>query len=224
VENTGQFSPIRGRGTQVLFIHVCGSTELGLCISDSDIDLVSIINVDRNTFFTAFSEYLRDKPKISYIHIVRATVPLLKIVIEEVDVDLLCVQWPSPKIPTRADFLDLNIFRGLDEPSITSLQGLTTCCHVLDAIPDITVFRTVLHVIRLFCQSRCIYSSALGFWNGVTCALLVSKICINNPDNDAIENLKEFFATYAQWSWFKPIEWQPRDDGSAFDIWKPNTI
>ena len=65
------------------------------------------------------------------------------------------------------------------------IQVANTACYMLFHLP--------------YFVAHGVYSNSVGFWSGVTCALLVAKVCKTNPHNDAVQNLKEFFAQFAHW-------------------------
>jgi len=45
-----------------------------------------------------------------------------------------------------------------------------------------------------------IYSNGLGFWGGITCALLVAKVFRDHPgETDAVKLVKLFFSTFSHW-------------------------
>ena len=46
---------------------------------------------------------------------------------------------------------------------------------------------------------RGITSNALGYLNGISCALLVAQICNRVRVQDALQILMEFFSRYAEW-------------------------
>ena len=138
-------------GKMMLF----GSTSLGLCLTMSDIDLVCMVYMTRMAFFESFSEYLKTQPRITYVNVVEAAVPLVRVVMDDFEVDVLHVLWPDNTTPSESDFMSSEILPRLDNEAISSIHGLRLTTFLQSVIPDMEVFRTALHAFRLW--TACMY-------------------------------------------------------------------
>lgn len=97
--------------------------------------------------------------------------------------------------------------RGLDEPSIRSLNGVRVVQIMLTLIPSekINDFRIVLRTVKEWATVHGIYSNVLGFLGGVNWAIMVVKIVQMYPNETAAQLLHKFFITFSRWRWPKPV-------------------
>lgn len=84
-------------------------------------------------------------------------------------------------------------------------------------VPEKDTFKLTLRCIKLWAKSRGIYSNVLGYLGGVTWAMLVARICIDNPNMPAFRLLATFFEFYSTYSWGpgNPIVLCPLQDRDA---------
>ena len=68
-------------------------------------------------------------------------------------------------------------------------------------VPEKDTFKLTLRCIKLWAKSRGIYSNVLGYLGGVTWAMLVARICIDNPNMPAFRLLATFFEFYSTYNW-----------------------
>ena len=114
--------------------------------------------------------------------------------------DLLFARISSQRVGEDFESLDdNNIFRGLDKKSIISLKGRRDTDAIDSLVPQKDTFRLTLRCIKLWAKKRGIYSNVLGYFGGVTWALLVARICIDNPGQPAHKLLTRFFRYYADY-------------------------
>lgn len=52
---------------------------------------------------------------------------------------------------------------------------------------------------------RGIYSNSLGYLGGISYAILVAKICQDNPNLDFCDLVAKFFEVYANQKWQDPV-------------------
>ena len=96
---------------------------------------------------------------------------------------------------------DDNLFRGPDLPSIRSLKGRRDTDMIDKLIPEKHTFRLALRCIKLWAKNRGVYSNKLGYIGGVTWAMLVARICIDNPNTPVYKLLERFFEFYSTYDW-----------------------
>ena len=65
----------------------------------------------------------------------------------------------------------------MDEKSIKSLNGCRVAEYFLQQMPNLTVFKKTLRIIKLWARNRGIYSTVFGFLGGIGWNILVAKIC-----------------------------------------------
>ena len=68
-------------------------------------------------------------------------------------------------------------------------------------VPEKNTFKLALRCIKLWAKNRGIYSNVLGYLGGVTWAMLVARICIDNPNMPVCKLLHQFFKFYAEFKW-----------------------
>lgn len=80
------------------------------------------------------------------------------------------------------DLSDNNILRNVDEETIKSLNGCRVTDMILDFVPNKHNFEITLRCIKLWAKKRGVYSNMIGYLGGVNWAILVAKICMDNPE------------------------------------------
>jgi len=172
---------------------------------DTDIDALCIAprHIERQKhFFGELFDILRKNPSVSKITEVKeAFVPVIKMVFEGVDIDLLFARVEYQEVTGDLDLLDPNILRNCDKESIRSLNGCRVTDTILYLVPDKEAFKTTLRVIKLWAKNRGIYSNVLGYLGGVAWAILVANICIMCPYLAPNQLLRQFFYSYSHWDW-----------------------
>ena len=144
---------------------------------------------------------LRENPDVTEMNEVLDTaVPVIKMKFQGIDIDLLFACISSMKVGKDMENLDdNNIFRGLDTASIRSLKGRRDTDMIDKLVPEKDTFKLTLRCIKLWAKNRGIYSNVLGYIGGVTWAMLVAKVCIDNPGKPTYLMLKTFFEYYASY-------------------------
>ncbi|KAL7577653.1 hypothetical protein ACA910_015167 [Epithemia clementina (nom. ined.)] len=129
--------------------------------------------------------------------------------------------------PRRTEYpIDDSDLKEQDEAGVRSLNGARVSQMLLEMVPDLNKFRTVLRAVKEWAVSKGIYSNVLGFLGGVNFAILVARICKENPHADAPALLKYFFQTYWNWNWrdpvqLLPIQSQPPEGAPLMPAWDP---
>jgi poly(A) polymerase len=187
-------------------IFTFGSYRLGVHSPDTDIDALCVVprHIDRDRhFFGELAAKLRANPSISKLTEVKeAFVPVIKMVFDDVDIDLLFARVSFTNVGDDVvNLLDDNILRNCDKESIRSLNGCRVTDIILKLVPNDQSFRTTLRCIKLWAKNRGIYSNVLGFLGGVAWAILVANICIIFPYLQPNKLLHYFFNYYHEWEW-----------------------
>ncbi|KAF4757814.1 hypothetical protein FOZ63_000103, partial [Perkinsus olseni] len=87
------------------------------------------------------------------------------------------------------------------DATIRSLNGVRVGRYLLEKTPVLPVYRVVLRFVKMWAKARGIYSNVMGYFGGVTWAILVSKVMQDNEElatreaeDDAVrEILLKFF-------------------------------
>merc|ERR1719443_403566 len=123
--------------------------------------------------------------------------------------------------------MDDNLLRNLDDKSVRSLNGCRVADHILSLVPDPERFRETLRLVKLWAKRRGVYSNVLGFFGGITWAILVARVCQLYPHYSPGALVDRFFRVYDRWNWKNPVMLCPiREETStaglmAFKVWNP---
>jgi poly(A) polymerase len=127
-------------------------------------------------------------------------------------------------VPDNLDLKDDEILRNLDHRCARSLNGCRVTDEILDLVPDHETFKSTLRAIKLWAKKNGLYSNALGFFGGVTWAMLVARICQLYPNAAASTLVHKFFHVYGLWSWPTPVLLKSVNDCHyGFTVWDPMT-
>lgn len=182
-------------------IFTFGSYRLGVHASGADIDtlLVAPRHIERADFFEHMVEILREQPDVRELDPVpTAYVPIIKFEIDGIPIDLLFARLAMDSIPEDLQIEERHL-KGIDEPTVRSLNGTRVAAAILSLVPNVGNFRTTLRCIKLWAKKRGIYSNALGFLGGVAWALLTARVCQLYPNACPATLLARFFRVYVHW-------------------------
>ena len=166
-------------------------------------------------------------PHVSELHPVKeARVPVVKLKWGDIDMDMLFARVGLAQIPETLDLTSDTILRSMDEQSVLSLNGCRVAESILLLIPDVDNFRLALRFIKAWAKRREIYSNVLGYFAGVSLAILMARVCQLYPN--ALPNVlvTRFFRVYENWAWPKPVilgHTQEKSKGLNFHVWNPKT-
>lgn len=242
-----------------------GSSILGVVTTESDLDTVLLIpsSISRDRFFSGFVGFLTANPRdlviTSLMSVPDAHVPVLKMVVNGLPVDILPCRVPPRNL---TDFLgsvseiqetgDFKLISSKDlcTPSLLALNGVRVGRTLVDSIiagrvvldderieldvnaisrvTRLTKFRTVLRLVKLWAKERGVYSNIMGYFGGVTWAILLVKVCLSpitvgESRSLVIDSLDDhgiaarFFKFCHEWTWgtAKPITLKPLPNGLA---------
>eukprot|EP00933_Yihiella_yeosuensis_P039704 TRINITY_DN3381_c4_g1_i1.p1 TRINITY_DN3381_c4_g1~~TRINITY_DN3381_c4_g1_i1.p1 ORF type:complete len:647 (+),score=126.73 TRINITY_DN3381_c4_g1_i1:76-2016(+) len=228
VQNGFDEASARAAGAKIFTF---GSYRLGLISPGSDIDALCVAprHVSRNSFFQVLVSKLQEHPDIEDLTPVPdAYVPIIKMKLSGVDIDLLFARLTLTQIPEDLESLnDDTLLKNLDDPTVRSLNGCRVADHILSLVPDADRYRDTLRLIKIWAKRRGLYSNVLGFFGGITWAILVARVCQLYPYYNAAALVKRFFRLYDRWNWKNPVcicnirEPSNVPGLSAFKIWNP---
>ncbi|XP_064623945.1 poly(A) polymerase type 3-like [Lineus longissimus] len=204
-----------------------GSYRLGVHTKGADIDTLCVAprHIDRIDFFSSFYDLLKQQPEVKDLRAVEeAFVPVIKMVFDGIELDMLFARLALQKIPDNQDLRDETLLKNLDQKCVRSLNGCRVTDEILHLVPNKESFRMTLRAIKLWAKRRGVYSNALGFLGGVSWAMLVARVCQLYPNAAASTLVQKFFMVYTKWDWPQPVLLkQPEESNLGFPVWDPRS-
>ena len=206
-------------------IFVSGSFKLGVNSPDGDIDAICIAprHVTREDFFGSLPPLLKQHPGCTEIlPIPEAKVPIIELMFEGVNIDLLFATIPHNSVPPQLNILDDSILQGVDEASMITLNGprVTHLLHL--AVPNPETFKVVLRALRHWAKVRGLYSNKMGFLGGVNFGILAAFMCQLFPNMAPAGTLHRFFQLFQTWKWPSPVYLtKPYTLPLGYPVWDP---
>ena len=193
-------------------VYTFGSYRLGVHGPNSDMDALCVAPkfVDREQhFFKEFYDILRKLKDVKDILVIKdALVPHIKLKFMGISIDLLFARIDIPEGMKDDSLKYLNeekLMIQCDSTTLLSINGCKVNDRILELVPNSENFRTTLRVIKLWAKQKGISSYVFGFLNGVSMAIMVAYVCIQNPRDLPSQLVKKFFITFATWEWPKPV-------------------
>jgi poly(A) polymerase len=215
--------------------------------SDLDAVLLIPSTLTREAFFGNFVDKLNAVAASLSIQSVMAVpdahVPVLKMVVAGLPVDILPCLIPERSLHSFFNSFDpssgsynfrLVLVDELDTPSLLALNGVRVGRTLVDSVRAgrmiaddeqisggdhrLLKFQTCLRAIKFWAKQRGIYSNALGFFGGVTWAILLVRVCLSGSPESAFidscsdkELLARFFLSLTEQAWgaANPISLRP---------------
>lgn len=212
-----------------------GSYRLGVVHPGSDIDTLCIAppHVGREAYFTTFVNKLHRHDSVTEcVPIPDAFTPIIKLKMSGVSIDLLFARLvkaladgQNPEEAVKDD----EVLRDMDDKSVRCVNGYRVADQILNLVPDQETFRQTLRFVKYWARRRGIYSNVLGFFGGITWALLVARVCQLYPYYAPSQLVNRFFRVYDQWNWSKPVmlceivDAQTIPGMSGLKVWNPKT-
>lgn len=208
-------------------IYPYGSYRLGVYGPGSDIDTLAVApkNVRREDFFELFPAILRrhagPDAVSSLTSVPDAYVPIIKLVLNGIEIDLIFAAIPSKQtLGKDFDLKDNKILDGMDEPTIRAVTGPRVTDEILALVPEQKFFRTALRAVKLWAQRRAIYANIVGYPGGVAWAMLVARVCQMYPNALGGTLVQKFFGILKAWNWPTPVQLKDIEKGSQ-RTWNP---
>ncbi|XP_053694071.1 poly(A) polymerase type 3-like [Sabethes cyaneus] len=206
-------------------IYTFGSYRLGVHHKGADIDALCVAprNIERADYFGSFFELLKKQPEVTECRAVEeAFVPVIKMNFDGIEIDLLFARLALKEIPDNFDLRDDMLLKNLDPKSVRSLNGCRVTDEILRLVPNIDNFRLALRAIKLWAKKHGIYSNSLGYFGGVSWAMLVARTCQLYPNAAAATLVHKFFLVFSRWKWPQPVLLkQPDNVNLGFQVWDP---
>ncbi|KAG5363026.1 Poly(A) polymerase PAPa [Yarrowia sp. B02] len=206
-------------------IFTFGSYSLGVHGPGSDIDTLIVVpkHVTREDFFEVFERLLRERPELEEISAVPdAFVPIIKVKFMGISIDLISARLDIPKVPLDLTLEDDNLLRNVDDKDLRALNGTRVTDDILRLVPNKTVFKHALRVIKIWAQNRAVYGNIMGFPGGVQWGILVARVCQLYPNAVAAVILSRFFNVLLRWRWPQPVLLKKIEDGPLqARVWNP---
>ncbi|KAF0484400.1 PolyA polymerase [Gigaspora margarita] len=207
-------------------IFTFGSYKLGVYGTGADIDILCIAprHITRDDFFYYMHHTLNNFAEVSELSsITDAYVPVINLRFQDIPTNLVFARLELAKIPNELEIKENSLLKNLDEICIRSLKGSRDADEILRLVPSLPAFRTSLRCIKLWAKRRAIYSNVMGFFGGVSWAILVARICQLYPNAIAGAIVSRFFRIVYQWKWPHPVLLKPIEDNNPlnFRVWNP---
>lgn len=186
-----------------------GSYGLGVHSSECDIDALCVgpcCASCAEDFFVVLCNMLKNTPGVLDVHSVKdAKVPLMRFKFEGISVDLPYAQLQFTSILDNVDLLDPVSLIGIDDNSRKSLSGVCVNQSILQLVPNLQNFQSLLRCIKFWAKRRGVHGNLFGYLGGIHLAILAAFICLKNPDAGLSVLVMSFFDTFANWPWPKPV-------------------
>lgn len=189
-------------------LHLIGSTRLGVQNQNSDLDVVCIIpsSLTGQDFLSKIKQALSGLYQQARI-ITNAQVPILKLKIDDVPVDLL---YAGSSLFPFALPLNVSAQKYFDQ---TAWQTLVGCLEadillaIVSEFVELENFREFVRAVRLWARSRAILGNAWGFPGSFSWTILAawSLNNLSNTKTQAVELMANFFNRLEKHNWSEPI-------------------
>lgn len=205
-----------------------GSYGLGVHGSESDIDALCVapcFATIAEDFFIVLRNMLASMPEVSEIHCVKdAKVPLMRFKFDGILVDFPYAQLKVVSVPENVDILNPFFLRNIDETSWKSLSGVRANKRILQLVPNLENFQSMLRCVKLWAKRRGVYGTLFGFLGGVHLAILAAFVCQMHPNTSLNTLISSFFKTFASWPWPTPVILQDGMVPAAIDATETRSL
>lgn len=211
-------------------IFTFGSFRLGLITPASDIDALCVApkHISREDFFASLQPILEANSHVTELSgVPDAVVPIIKMKYKGTEVDLTFARLNLTTIDSKLDTLESNnLLKHLDEKTVRSINGTRVADMLLSLVPRPETYRQVLRFIRHWAKKRGLYSNAIGFFGGITWAILCARVCQMYPNLTPLTTSLKFFLVFSRWNWSNPVILCPISQSTevglmGFKIWNP---
>lgn len=206
-------------------IYTFGSYRLGVHHKGADIDALCVAprNIERTDYFQSFMDLLKKQTEVTECRAIEeAFVPVIKMNFDGIEIDLLFARLALKEIPDSFDLRDDMLLKNLDQKCVRSLNGCRVTDEILRLVPNTENFRLALRAIKLWAKKNGIYSNSLGYFGGVSWAMLVARTCQLYPNASAATLVHKFFLVFSKWKWPHPVLLKQLDNVNlGFQVWDP---
>lgn len=213
-----------------------GSVALGMGSMSGDMDAVLLVPsfIDREDYFISFTDFLgKCKEITSVVAITDTIVPLIRMLVGEVQVDLSLSVFGAPRIPHQIN-MDMHpnqLYRNMDSPSVHSLSGVVLAHEIRKILDKDQSYHALLRAVRAWVRARGVSGFIYGFpptvsWtilvgylckrqcsssDSVTCVCDLADCCTRSSSNSDRRQhsvtclLYQFFSVFSSWEWPRPV-------------------
>ncbi|KAF7639390.1 PAP_central domain-containing protein, partial [Meloidogyne graminicola] len=177
----------------------------------------------------------------SYINsIENARVPIISILISQIEMDIMACPIPFDNIPNDFDLINieneikinknLNLFNKLIKimikqneqfynKNILVLTGYRIAYQIKSKFiqPKFQLlFINLMRSVKLWAKKKQIYSNIFGYLSGTILIIMVAKINLKYSNGGLNFLLKQFFEVYSEWQWPFPVMIEPLTNEKEF--------
>ena len=186
-----------------------GSSGLGVAGEHSDLDVVALFprHVSRAAIFGNLPAIFRTVEGVdSVVSVPRAFVPVIKMRVYGVEVDILVATLSLPTL-LNVEIDSPHTFTAAqnDTKGVLSLNGVRVCHFLKQATHSCPTFLPLLRLVKAWARVRGLYGTSAQFLGGVSWAIMVAKVVTGRPHDSLLAHAQQFFALYAQWAWPAPV-------------------
>lgn len=192
-----------------LELYSLGSEKLATNSRLSDMDVVALIpaSMPKEDFLTQVQQNLLGISESSRL-VLDARVPLLKLSIEGVELDLMCAQ--NPFFPASIRELDVKDWHRFDESSWQAVAGYFEAENLealVKASPiDMDLFKALLRTIKAWAKRRGLKGNSFGYLGNYSWTVMAVDVCINAQRVMSLHDLLlAFFNRLVATNWRNPI-------------------
>lgn len=166
-------------------LKVFGSYKLKTNSCDGDIDMICIVPEyfsREKHFFTLLAEQFRKNAAIHDIFAIPdAIVPILKLTLHSIQIDLLISRIPLQFLKENPRFFKAEVEHtphgyNLYEKELRSVNGYRTAIYLEKYCKEDGVYRIALKAIKMWARNRGIYSQIYGYLGGAALSIMLAKI------------------------------------------------
>eukprot|EP01061_Rhynchopus_euleeides_P015181 TRINITY_DN26001_c3_g1_i1.p1 TRINITY_DN26001_c3_g1~~TRINITY_DN26001_c3_g1_i1.p1 ORF type:complete len:631 (+),score=198.45 TRINITY_DN26001_c3_g1_i1:119-2011(+) len=197
-------------------IYSFGSFRLGVHGPGADIDTLVLVPelVKREMFFTTLHDTLKNHPEVTdLVPVPDATVPVMKLKVRDINIDLLFASLEVPRISDDFEVLEDKILKGVDPQTQRALNGPRVATQMLNCVPNVHTFRAVLRAVKKWANARGVYGNIVGYPGGIAWAILTARVCQLYPNLSAANTFCKLFTFYA--AWWKSAKERARTESSG---------
>lgn len=129
-----------------------------------------------------------------------ARVPVVKFMLGDTAVDVVCAAYAGVVAPTEKELLPLSVFQCVSKETRQSVQGFRTVLEIKRRIPvPMDLYSTTLRAVKYWAMQRKVYGNNFCYPSGVSLAVMVARICQVFPASLPNALVRFFFLFYRQW-------------------------
>ncbi|KAL3626622.1 hypothetical protein CASFOL_030171 [Castilleja foliolosa] len=188
---------------------VYGSYGLGVHDHESGIDALCVgpsFATMAEDFFIVLKNMLMSRPEVSEVLCFKdAEVSLMRLSFDGISVDLTYAKLNIIAVPENVDLANPLFSSNTDDMSLRSLSCVCANKRILELVPNIEVYQSLLRCVKFWAKRRGIYGKELGLFGGVNLGVLAAFVCRKQPSASLSVLVSSFLQTFAFWPWPTPV-------------------